>query len=310
MIQYDRRYNASYDYARLLAVIGIIWFHAQAPGGRIGYSGLAVFVMLLVIMALPQIIALRVQPHRAPPVLRYAATRGRRLLVPWLIASVFYGGLKLIEVSRGAPLAGEFTLSMWLTGPALHLWFLPFAFAICILLWPLGRALGQTAPHHATPLALACVAIALAALSQAQTPTTLIPLAQWTYALPAVVFGAALSLTGLRASRMLGLTLLFACCALAADWTVGLTEITLAALILALCAALPLRATALSSLAGRSALALYLIHPAVMAVTLRAGLATESSTALALTVIGLSCGIVALWETIAMQRLPTSPLTS
>lgn len=310
MMTYDRRHNASYDYARLLAVVGIIWFHAHAPGGPIGYSGLALFVILLVVMALPQIMATRLQPHRAPPMLCYAAARAQRLLVPWLIASAFYGGLKLVEVSRGAPFFTEFTLSMWLTGPALHLWFLPFAFAVCLALWPLGRVLQRITPRHAASLALLFTAIALGALAQAQNPAALIPLAQWIYALPAVLFGVALSLTGLRPSRMLGLTLLFACCALSANWTMGLTEIIVASLLLALCTALPLRATALSRLSARSALALYLIHPAVMAVILRTGLAAEGTTALALTVTGVSLVIVALWETIAAPRLPATPLTS
>jgi len=30
--------NATLDYARLIAVIGIIWFHAKAPGASIGYT--------------------------------------------------------------------------------------------------------------------------------------------------------------------------------------------------------------------------------------------------------------------------------
>ena len=43
-------HNASYDYVRFIAVIGIIWFHAHAPGALIGYSGLAFFLMLLCLL--------------------------------------------------------------------------------------------------------------------------------------------------------------------------------------------------------------------------------------------------------------------
>ena len=33
--------NASYDYARFIAAIGIIWFHVGAPKSKVAYSGLA-----------------------------------------------------------------------------------------------------------------------------------------------------------------------------------------------------------------------------------------------------------------------------
>lgn len=300
----DHFHNASFDYARLAAVLGIIWFHSHAPGGRIGYAGLAFFLLLMVMLALPQITATRSQPHRAPAVLRYAAARGRRLLVPWLIASVFYGGLKLVEVSQGSSFGAEFTLSMWLTGPALHLWFLPFAFAVSLALWPLGRALRHLPARRVAPLAGVLTVAALAALALAQDGPTPVPLAQWTYALPVVLLGTALTLLRHRPAAMLGLTAFFACCALGANWTRGLLEITLASGVLILCTALPLRATALSTRAARGTLALYLIHPGVMALVTRAGLAAEGTTALAVTVTLICCGIIALWDGLAAPRLP------
>ena len=132
-------HNATFDYARLVAVVGIIWFHAGAPGALIGYSGLSFFLILLVCNAFPQISSVRPQFHRAPAWTRYAVARAQRLLLPWLIASLFYSGFKLVEVARGAPWGAEFTSQMWLTGAALHLWFLPFAFLVSVALWPLGR---------------------------------------------------------------------------------------------------------------------------------------------------------------------------
>ncbi len=303
-------YNASYDYGRFVAVIGIIWFHAHAPGALIGYSGLAFFLMLLVHLALPQATKVRDQPHRAPAVLRYAAARGQRLLWPWCLASLAYGGLKLIEVARGAPWAAEFQTSMWLTGPALHLWFLPFAFAICLGLWPLGRLLRQHATAHATPLAFVFTGLALASLALAQEATFAIPLAQWAYALPAVLFGVALTLVRDKGLHLLGLLTFFLCSALAANWITGLPEIGLAALVLILCRLAPLPATPLSHLAARWALALYLIHPAVMAVALRSGVFADGTTALAVVVTLVSCGLIALWETTAAPRLPALPRLS
>lgn len=303
-MSYRDNHNASYDYARLLAVIGIIWFHTHAPGAIIGYSGLAFFLMLLAHLALPQASKLRDQAHRAPAFWRYAAGRGQRLLWPWLVASLVYGGLKLIEVMRGAAWEAEFQTSMWLTGPALHLWFLPFAFAICLALWPLGRVLRQHATAYATPLAFVFTGLALASLALAQEATFAIPLAQWAYALPAVLFGVALTLLRDKGLHLLGLLTFFLCCALAANWITGLPEIGLGALVLILCRLAPLPATPLSHLAARWALALYLVHPAVMAVALRSGVFADGTTGLAVVVTLVSCGLIALWEATAAPHLP------
>lgn len=300
-------HNASYDYARLLAVIGIIWFHASAPGALIGYSGLAFFLLLLVHLALPQATKVRDQAHRAPAFWRYAAARGQRLLWPWFIASLAYGGLKLVEVARGSPWGAEFQTSMWLTGTALHLWFLPFAFAVSLALWPLGRVLRQHTKRHATPLAFVFTGLALASLALAQEATFAIPLAQWAYALPAVFFGMALTLVRAKALHLLGLLTFFLCSALAANWVTGLPEIGLAALILILCRLYPLPPTHLSQLAARWALALYLVHPAVMALVLRSGVVADETTALAIIVTLMSCALIAAWEALAAPRLPTRP---
>ena len=45
--------NATFDYARLIAAIGIIVFHVGAPGASIGYAALPFFLMLLVFLAFP-----------------------------------------------------------------------------------------------------------------------------------------------------------------------------------------------------------------------------------------------------------------
>ena len=294
----SRDHNASYDHARLLAVVGIIWFHAHAPGAVIGYAGLAFFLLLLVHLALPQAMRARPKAHRAPAFWRYAAGRGQRLLLPWLIASVAYGLLKLVDVSRGAPFGAEFRPSMWLTGPALHLWFLPFAFAVCLALWPLGRWLRVYRRRHATPLAFVFAGVALMLLGLAQSRPDTVPLAQWTYAMPIVTFGVALTLMRTRLAHMLGLLIFFVSAALAANWTGGLVEITLAALLLIACRAVPLPAMPMSALAARWALALFLIHPAVVALLLRGGFA-DGTVTLALAVTVASCAVLALWEVVS-----------
>lgn len=290
--------NASFDYARLIAVIGIIWFHTSAPYGDIGYSGLAYFLILIPMLAIPQIGRLRHMRHRAPPVVRFAATRGMRLLVPWLAASLVYGALKTIDVSRGAAWGDEFNTTMWLTGTALHLWFLPFAFFICLMLWPMGR----WAPHMKravrTHLCMTCMCAALMALAYWQTADLPTPVAQWAHALPAVLLGTALALTGGSFWRMMGIAALFFCMALSANWITGLQELGIATVVLLGCQIFKTKPSALSGFAARVSLALYLVHPAVAAVVMRGHIFPENSTIFAIIVTLGSLGIVASWETI------------
>ena len=64
----------------------------------------------------------------------YAIARARGLLLPWLAWSAVYGGVKVAEaVVGGQPPGNAFAPWMLLTGPAIHLWFLPFAFAASLL---------------------------------------------------------------------------------------------------------------------------------------------------------------------------------
>ena len=124
--------NATYDYARLLAAFGIVQFHAGAPGGAFGYAALPFFLMLMLIMAVPAASVSDLRP--------YAQRRAQRLLRPWLIWSGIYAALKLVEVwLTPRTISDEFALHMILTGPAIHLWFLPFAFVCCLLIHPLVR---------------------------------------------------------------------------------------------------------------------------------------------------------------------------
>lgn len=59
--------NGLVDYGRLVAAMGIVWFHSQAPGARLAYAALPFFLVLL---AMPSRAGLRV--------------RAQRLLLPFL----------------------------------------------------------------------------------------------------------------------------------------------------------------------------------------------------------------------------------
>ncbi|SNR72099.1 acyltransferase family protein [Puniceibacterium sediminis] len=288
--------NTSLEYARLLAACGIVVFHTGAPGAAVGYAALPFFLIVLVVLA-------------APTAARqgfgdYARGRANRLLKPWLAWSALYGGLKLAELAvTGAPLQSEFAPRMILTGPALHLWFLPFAFVACLLVHPLIRlsaqatAQGMAQDRHsarADLLSAALAALALGFLALRQGQVFPAPLAQWLYAMPPVCLGLAFMLTGNRPGRMAALLTGFFALALGAGWTSGCLQIALAAGVFALCIALPNRPGAqpgrpgaLHSRLGGAAMGIYLAHPMVLSILHRTtDIAPDSLTMAALGCLG------------------------
>lgn len=261
--------NATYDYARLLAAFGIVLFHAGGPGAALGYAALPFFLMLMISLALPAAERQDFTP--------YARTRAQRLLVPWLLWSGIYGFLKLAEVlGTSATWGDEFRFYMCLTGPALHLWFLPAAFLACLAIQPVVRHLPGSAR---VPLAISLTLAALALLGLRQGQDLPVPLAQWAYVAPAACLGLALALFRSAPLVALALTSGFGLLAWALGWHQGLPQILLAALALILCGLIRLPTTRASTLAAEVSLGIYLAHPLVFSLLER--LTTLSHTTLA-----------------------------
>ena len=284
--------NATLDHARLIAAAGIVVFHSGAPGAAIGYAGLPFFLMLLMLLAWP---AAERQPFGA-----FAGARVARLLVPWAVWGAIYGALKLAEVAvTGRPLGAEFAPWMLLTGPALHLWFLPFAAAICLVLWPLARGAATLDPQSRGMLAGLAAAVAVAALLVQQGADLPRPFAQWAEAAPAVALGTAMALAA--GSRGAAALVAGAVAVLAvAGWPQGATQLALAGAALWLCLVLPLPETHLGSQAGRLAadlsLTVYVAHPLVSSMLVRATPLAEKSTGLALATVAATLVLaLALW---------------
>jgi len=279
--------NATLDLARLAAAAGIVFFHVGAPGAWLGYAALPFFLMLTLVLAWP---AARRQGFAA-----LAAGRGRRLLGPWLGWSAAYAALKLADaVATGRPPATEFAPWMLATGPALHLWFLPFAFAACLALWPVARAAAGLGGRGRAGLAAALVAAAVAAA--VLRPAGLAPpLAQWSYALPAVLLGAGLALVP-EALAAAALAAVATAGLAAAGWPGGATQLALAAAALVACRALPLPDSAAARRAADLSLGVYLAHPMVAAVLLRVTPLPEASLGLALATLAGALAVALLVE--------------
>ncbi len=275
--------SATLDYARLLAAIGIILFHVGGPGARLGYAALPFFIILLVFLAFP---AAGRQDLRS-----YAATRFRRLMGPWAVWSLIYLCLKLAEVVViGKPLETEFAPWMLLAGPAVHLWFLPFALAACLAIWPLAQVVGRLPPAGRILLAAAAtgLAVILTGLAAGRLHYLPVPFGQWLHGAPAVALGAAFALaanTGPNRAGALAVLLVALAGLVLAGWPAGSRLLALAGGAMVLCLAWPLPASDRARRMADLSLTLYLAHPMVIAVLLRVTPLPERSLAMALAAV-------------------------
>lgn len=251
--------NAVLDYARLLAAFGIVLFHSGAPGAAVGYAALPFFLMLLVM--------LMVSGARQMCFYEFARSRANRLLLPWLVWSAVYGGLKLLDaVASAGTIAAEFPPYVWLTGPALHLWFLPFAFFCCVALYPIVR-LRLDVPEFAG-LVTAIVILSLPLIGLHQNQLLPIPLAQWVFGGSAVLFGLVFALADGNRSRLvlaLGALAGTLAAAIALGWTNGILQLGIAGVALTCCILWHRPETPFSRWAARVSLGVYLAHPLVAA---------------------------------------------
>lgn len=257
--------NGTIDLMRLVAAGGIVLFHAQSPGQAIGLSGLHFFLMLIPVLM-----------FAAPPFQKTLAEtalgKASRLLLPWLTWSAIFGSLKIMEVAAtDATLEQEFFPWMLATGPALHLWFLPFAFVVSVICAALAspvRALLALSPWSGPMVAAASLALAVIVVQSTDLGHPP-PLAQYLAAIPALLAG--LAFVGLQTVRqktvLCGAIILLATLM---GWTNGFLQLSIASLALLLCFATPARASQPSSVAASMSLTVYLAHPLVLSALERA----------------------------------------
>lgn len=122
-------YNATVDYVRMVAAIIIVLFHAKAPLGQLGEAAVGVFIVFMVMFSLKN------SQQNQLNTSEFLAQRGIRLIKPYLIWTLIYS---VMFVSQSAIKGRPFFESLieWLppNGSQRQLWFLPWAFAVCIAL--------------------------------------------------------------------------------------------------------------------------------------------------------------------------------
>lgn len=180
----------SIDLLRFLAAFGIVWAHLLNPHplAAIGYGALALFLILVPYFSVRffEARAGEAGPGRGRR-RGYSLRRMQRLILPWLFWSAVFKALLVLQSGDpGSLFALEDPLSL-LVGPVIHLWFLPFIFLgtglVLLAQWmirdPGGVILGSA-------LAFLLSLASLWAHERAELPA---PFAQWSFALPAFLFG-------------------------------------------------------------------------------------------------------------------------
>lgn len=189
---------------------------------------------------------------------------------------------------------------LW-TGPAIHLWFLPFAYLASLMTFAVMRtARAQpTSGRVLWTLGLAVFALAALALGQGHvlSEPLPIPLAQWLYVLPALALGLLIAVQdNLRTGAIVALataSLLFGV-GWVLDWQNGTEQLLLATAVTAVCVWVWLPSTRVTARAGEVALTVYLAHPLVASLLVRGADLPEASLSLAVGAFGgaLAIGIV------------------
>lgn len=261
---------AGIEALRVAAAFGIVWFHVGAPGALWGYSGLPAFVIVATAFA--------AMSGGEMPTRQYLIARCQKLGMPWLFWSLAYGGTKSLQVVLGhRAMLVEFRPWMLLTGPALHLWYLPFGIVVSVLAHAAARQGSLRMRGRAWWILTVLSAVTVVLCAAISVPAAnAIPWAQWLFVMPAVVVGMALAATtigaGVLPQRLLIVWALVVIGAVSAHiaiersfgvpYIVGVTGVVVAWTIRSPASGILRRFAAMS-------FGVYLIHPLVTAVMIR-----------------------------------------
>lgn len=175
---------ANVERLRLLAMYEIVAFHVSEQRLPI-IAGLGLPTFLLLNNAFNCTLSERMGTRG------FLRTKVGRLLVPWLLWSVIYLALQLLERYRHEePLLEGFSAWMLIGGTYTHLWFVPFSLVGSLVIAGLQARTSQH-PHGWAGLTalLAGAALTVAGGQLLATGRVEWPLLQWLFALPAVPMG-------------------------------------------------------------------------------------------------------------------------
>jgi surface polysaccharide O-acyltransferase-like enzyme len=180
---------ANIDRLRILAAVGIVWFHtAGAPYRWIGYAGLPVFLLIFFSLV-------AWSGHTGKDRADFLKRRWSRLIVPWLFWSAVYGLCRAAKAVCVADISGLHRLlsvQSLLAGTQLHLWYLPYAFVLGFGTYEISRRTSRTNDAVVVLVATVTGICVLAAHAMGIFPDHLAaPLPQWCFGLAAAPLGLA-----------------------------------------------------------------------------------------------------------------------
>jgi len=183
----EKKQLVNVDRLRILAAFGVVSYHAHGDLPR--SPGVVGFIILMMFFCI-----FMVNRPRVPEFSSTLKKKFDRLLAPWLFWSVVYGVVKLAKVVFfGADASQAFSMTMFLTGTRIHLWFLPFAFmASLVLAFICQKSNGASEMRNiviASILGVVSVFCFSIVSSQYILP---VPLGQWMLGFPAVPLGFAI----------------------------------------------------------------------------------------------------------------------
>lgn len=268
--------NGAIEALRVLGAFGIILFHTGAPGGSIGYAALPAFILL----------SLMFQMDRGGPF--DIRSRVHRLLVPFAAWSGIYATALIVQaVAQNDMPLGWIRPWMIFTGPALHLWFLPFLAAGTAVLIRYREAISVIS-FVGLFVATALLAAVCFWLLHHNEPMT--GLAQWVFGAPAVLF-AVLIVRANTGARMAAVAVFSAVLLTLADygWTNGPLQLGLAVIAVLMVRRFATSTPVYLGYLARLTLGIYLIHPLLAAVLVRLPMPwSEGSLGFACLLFGVS----------------------
>ncbi len=179
--------NTNIERLRFVAAIGIIWFHQGAvPYGSVGYAGLPVFLMVFS--------ALIVQRSVDEPIREFLSKRSSRLLLPWIFWSAVYAGFVLVKHVIKSREAIEFPGQFLLIGSCIHLWFLPYAFIMGMLLYWFHHGIWVKLDRRLSVVCLIVISFVgwiVGSFFLSKLPFDP-PFPQWVFGFPGIMLGCAI----------------------------------------------------------------------------------------------------------------------
>jgi surface polysaccharide O-acyltransferase-like enzyme len=269
------RWVPNVERLRVLAILGIVWFHTEGlPGHRIAYAGLPALLLIFY--------SLIVRQGYAGTPEKFLKRRWRRLINPWIFWSLVYvvcHALKAVYAGDRIALNEVMTFRTFLMGAHLHLWYLPYAFVTGMILYLADRWIPATYQIAALWVSVWVGLLTLVAVQlHMYTQTVPAPLAQWEFSLATLPLGWAigrccrLPARGLQRMHLLavGLMVSLSCIALNARGY-GSVAIPYGLAVPAVCLAYawPARRDFVTREAASLSYGIYLLHPLVIYVVAR-----------------------------------------